>query len=197
MKDGVALNQHAPTAHLEFEGASPPPTLRLSREEVQRIYAPPVDSKWTPEREAAFFASLPKLRAPAQSKERELLVREYAKDTLGAQRVSHGYLEALGTVLGAFAEADRAAVEVRLSQRMTKYGTPQTLRTIQTQMETAGVLTREVRSQGFGFVGQVYVYKPFRSPWLCTEDLEEMRERRAAPYPNESLTGLGIEDVPF
>lgn len=184
------MTQHAPRN-------SRPPTLRLPPDEVRRKYAPTPDKDWTPEREAAFFAALAKLGPPAQPAGRQPFVREYASGTLGAQRVSCSYLDALGAVLGAFAEADRYGLEVRLSQRMAQYGTPQTLRTIQAQMERAGVVTKDVRSQGHGFVGTVYVYTPPESPWPSPDDLEAARERRAAPYPSESLVDLGIDDAPY
>lgn len=171
--------------------------LRLSPDEVRRKYAPIPDVDWTPEREAAFFAALAKRGLPTQPVKRLRLVSEYATETLGAQRMSCSYLDALCAVLGAFAEADRCGLEVRLSQRMAQYGTPQTLRTIQAQMEKAGVLTKEVRSQGHGFVGTVYVYAPPKSPWPPPEDLEAARERRAVPYPIESLVDIGIDDAPY
>lgn len=176
---------------------SPAPTLKLSPEEVRRKYAPKPDKEWTPEREAAFFASLSRLVPPVQSKEREVLVREYARATLGALRMSRGYVDALGAVLGAFADADRHGQEVRLSQRMAQYGTPQTVRTIQSQMAGAGLLTKDVRSQGGGFVGAVFTYKTPKPRWPRRKDLEVAIERWSRPYPPEALADIGIDDVPF
>lgn len=164
---------------------------------MRRKYAPIPDKEWTAEREAAFFASLPKSIPPVQSKEREALVRQYAGETLGALRMSRGYVDALGAVLGTFAEADRHGQEVRLSQRMAQYGSPQTLRTIQSQMAGAGLLTKDVRSQGGGFVGTVFTYKTPKPRWLRRRDLEAAIERWSRAYPTEALADLGIDEVPF
>lgn len=177
------------------------PLRRLSREEVQRKYAPRTDKDWTAEREAAFFAALPLRTASTRAQRRASawLVQEYAREVLGACRVSAGYTSTLSAVLGAFAMADEAGNEVRISQRMAQYGTPQTLRTIQTQMERAGVLARVVREQGAHFVGEVYVYSPPPTVW-STGGLEAAYracERGPAAYSDLALAHSCTDAVPF
>lgn len=135
-------------------------TLRLSRSEVQSKYGPTADTKWTPEVEAEFFTILDK-RAPDNSSPAKVqLLRDYATDTLKAKRMSGGYLTTLGAVLGKIAAADLASTECVISQRDEQLGPRKTLRTIQAQMEAVGLLVRKTRTQGHGFVGDVFVYRP-------------------------------------
>jgi hypothetical protein len=92
--------------------------------------------------------------------EKTMLVRDFGTVTLKAQRMSSDYVTTLGTILGVFADADRVGGEFTCSRRDTKLGTCKTIRTIQTQMLAAELLVKVKRTQGHGFVGEVFVYSP-------------------------------------
>lgn len=179
------------------------PALRLSREEVAAKYGPQVDPNWTPEMEAAFFQSLPTTPPPVRmSPTKRGLLREFAGATLGAKRVSEKYIDTLGSVLHSFAVADRAGGEVVLSQRSAHHGEPQTLRTIQAQMHCAGLLIKQVRSQGQGFVGPVFVYSPLSPPRTrkaTWEDLDALCRATEQDQGNpwQLPANLRPEDVPY
>lgn len=169
-------------------------------------YAPIPDPLWTPAREAAFFLSLPvgQGRIPVRmSPEKGMLLREFARNTLHAKRVSDKYLATLGSILSSFATADRDGTEVLVPQRSEQHGEPRTIRTIQAQMVSAGLLDREVRTQGYGFIGAVFVYSarpPFRFQKATTEALEETYRvtEGECPYPAEQLpVNLMPEDIPY
>ena len=77
-------------------------SVRLSREAVQAKYSPIPDPLWTPEVEAEFFARLPKAsyrQAVKPDKEKEMLIREFAKNFLKAKRMSTDYISTLAAVL--------------------------------------------------------------------------------------------------
>ena len=172
-------------------------TLKLSREEVQARYAPIPDTNWTPEVEAEFFTRLPKPKPRYAA----LQIRAFAAETLGAKRMSEGYISTLGAVLEKMVEADRSKAECLIPQRNEQLGTPDTIRTIQAQMLAAGLLVKEVRPQGKGFVGEVFVYRPravYRYRVATPEYLEELYracegESPACPVP----ANISPEDVPY
>lgn len=181
-----------------------PGRLRLSPEGVAIRYAPPGDPSWTAEREAAFFQTLLKTSATKAVRQDSVwLVEEYARGTLGSKRASTGYISTLRSILRDFAAADETGAEVRVTQRMPRYGPPQSIRTVQRQMEAKGVMTKVVREQGGGFVGSVYVYAPappvrFRRATLA--DLEaafRACERGTAPYSDEAIASTSIESILF
>ncbi len=162
-------------------------TPQLSRSEVQTKYGPPGDPGWTPEIETDFLALLNRRPLHDYCPTKVRLLREYAVDTLGAKRMSRGYLASLGAVLAKIAVADSYSIVWVFSQRDGQLGPRKTLRTIQTQMEAAGLLVRETRTQGHGFIGDVFVYRPCAVPtrrWQF-KDLEEAYRSKEgeAPYP--------------
>ncbi len=149
-------------------------------------HAPYPDPYWTLELESEFFARL-NARHPRGSTylggalettplcpAKELLLREYANHTLQAQRLSQDYLYTLEAVLVEIGEAEREHTECRISQRDSALGTRRTLRTIQAQLESAGVLIRVKRPQGHNFVGDVLVHKPNSPRYSCRSAAEEM-----------------------
>lgn len=185
---------------------TPTPRLRLSREEVVLKYGPTPDPLWTAEKEAAFFLKLNSVTRKTHQKmssERHMLIKEFARDTLEAKRVSDKYISTLGSILSSFAAADKDGSECLVPQRAEHHGEPQTIRTIQTQMFNSGLLVKEVRTQGFGFVGNVFVYaprSPFRSRCGNTAFLED--DYRAFEGEHQYSSGqlpanLKPEDVPF
>ena len=138
-------------------------TLKLSQEEVRAKYGPTPNPLWTPEVDAAFLATLPEKTRTDHIKldsKKEMLLREYAKETLKAQRMGTGYVATLGAILGKFADADNNRGECLISQRTEQLGTANQIRTIQSQLLNAGILVTKTRSQGKGFVGSVFVYSP-------------------------------------
>ena len=178
--------------------------LKLSREEVQARYAPLPDRYWTPEVEAEFFARLPKAsyrQAVKPDEEKEMLIREFAKDFLKAKRMSTDYISTLAAVLCQFADADIEGTECLIARRNNKLGTEKTLRTLQAQMLAAGLLVKETRSQGKGFAGEVFVYCPravYRHRVATAVYLERSyrnSEGEAAftPVPDN----ISPEDVPY
>lgn len=178
-------------------GAPAPKQHKLTREEVAIKYAPKPDPNWTPEREAAFFRSLPKGSASRAGGSCPLwLINDFAREVLGAKRISAGHTATLKALLHVFAEADSWGTEVRISQRMEQYGSPQSIRTIQAQMHKAGLLRKVKREQGSGFVGTVYVYAPKSATWADYEEALRMRDGEA-DYPDQALLATGITEVPF
>lgn len=99
-------------------------------------------------------------KAVSLSASKAALLREYATVTLNSQRISRSYLTTLSAVLGEIASAERGWAECTISQRDDQLGPRASLRTIQAQLEAAGVLIRVTRAQGHGFVGDVLIYRP-------------------------------------
>jgi hypothetical protein len=175
-------------------------TPQLSRSEVQTKYGPPGDPRWTPEVEKDFLALLDRRRPHDYCPTKVRLLREYAVDTLGAKRLSIGYLAGLGSVLAKIAVADCYSIEWVFSQRDDRLGPRRTLRTIQTQMEAVGLLVRVARTQGHGFIGDVLVYRSCTVPcgewqFASMEEAYRSKEGEAAyPFCPENITA---DDVPF
>lgn len=178
--------------------------LKLSREEVQARYAPIPDPNWTPEVEAEFCSRLPERtfgEVAKPNEEKEMLIREFATDILGAKRKSAGYISTLAAVLGQFADADMQGTECLIARRNGKLGTEKTLRTVQGQMLDAGLLVRATRSQGKGFVGKVFIYCPraaYRhrvatSAYLERSYRETEGEAACSPFP----ANFSPEDISY
>ena len=149
---------------------------------------PPPDPKWTPDIEAEFFARLDDLyphtptgrRGPGHTDSlgalKTSLLREYATGTLKAKRINDFYLTTLSAVLANIASAERRHLECIISQRDERLGPRTSVRNIQAEMEAAEVLTRVTRTQGHGFVGDVFVYRP-RTGYLPHADPSVELER--------------------
>jgi hypothetical protein len=170
--------------------------LKLSREEVIAKYSPIPDPTWTPEVEAKFFQALPKYKKKYPVEQ----ITAFAVDTLGAKRMGENYIAALGEVLGKMAEADKNECECLIPQRDQKLGTPQTIRTIQAQMLAAGLLVKETRSQGHGFVGEVFVYRPrakYRYRKATPEYLESLYRSTEGQAPAQSDLDQFADCIPY
>lgn len=135
----------------------------------------------TPAQEAArarfnlevVWASLPRMPEREElSPTKARLLGAFAKDDLKAVRTSTAYLCSLSSVLGAAAQEGRRWGEFVLSGRDETLGSRQTLRTIQAQLDRAGYLTAEVRPQGHGFVGTVFVFKPPAALHYCAPEVD-------------------------
>jgi hypothetical protein len=179
-------------------------TAKLSREEVQAKYAPTLDPRWTPEIEAEFFSMLParfRRDLTQPDSEKVMLLREFAKETLKAQRMSAGYISTLGAILRKLADADEGGGECLIAQRTEQLGTANEIRTIQGQLLNASVLIKETRAQGKGFVGSVFVYSPnppYRHRKATAAYLEKSYREHEGEWPCHSLpVNLQPEDVPY
>lgn len=186
-------------------------TARHSYAEVTAKYAPSPDPSWSHDIEAEFFARLNERypisvpgprrlgKALPLTASKAALLREYATETLDAQRLSSSYLTTLSAVLGRMAIAECRWTACAITQRDDLLGPRQTLRTIQAQLVAAEVLTKERRPQGHGFVGDVFVYRPSGKRVPRRPPAEELeRSYRAtegqADYPLVP-TNIGPEDV--
>lgn len=174
---------------------------------VPHKYAPTPDPRWTPDIEAEFLARLDRLRThePPESSAsstpgpaKALLLTAYAIDTLKAQRLSCFYLTTLNAVIGRIASAEHEQSECTVSQRDAALGSRQTLRTLQAQLEAAGVLQRDTRQQGHGHSGTVFVYRPssrYVPSGFPSEELEAVYRavEGETDYPS-SCAGIDPED---
>lgn len=182
--------------------------LCLERDDkgILRKYAPQTDALIPEELVSETFLLLPKaFRSPSlkMCPVKSMLIKEFARNTLQAKRISDKYISTLGSILSSFATADKEGAELLVSQRSEQHGKPKTLRTIQTQMFNAGLLDKEIRAQGLGFVGAVFVYSP-RSPFRCckataeaTEEAYRASERDCLYHSAQLPTNLTPKDVPY
>ena len=177
---------------------------QLTRDEVRAKYTPTPDPLWTPEIASRFFAGLPKNSYRHSVKlddQRAMLIRDFGTHTLRAKRMSDAYVSTLGAILGAFADADLFGDECLVSQRDAALGTERTIRTIQSQMLVAGLLVKETRPQGHGFVGDVLVHSPmppYRYRKATADYLERSHRAGEGECPYLELpSNLSPEDVPF
>ena len=214
--DPALTQYHASIAHLPFKDRlsqsrvdlprknESRSTLKLSREEVIAKYSPVADPKWTEEVAAEFFAGLPRAtyrESVNPEDDKAMLLREFATGPLKAKRMSANYLSTLGAILGQFADADADGTEYAIARRDDHLGTEKTIRTIQAQMLTAGLLVKETRTQGHGFVGPVFIYSPsppYRYRKATSAYLEKSYrlhegEAPACPVPSN----ISPEDVPY
>lgn len=183
-------------------------TLRLSAAEVIDKYAPSPDPRWSVDIEAAFLAKLNERHPPTVhgwprprksvplTPVKTALLREYATGTLKAQRMNDSYLTTLSAVLANIASAERGHSECTISQRDDRLGPRTSLRNIQAQMVAVEVLTRVTRAQGYGFVGDVFVYRsssayaPYGDPAEELERSYRSGEGEADFFPCLSVSRL-------
>ena len=94
------------------------------------------------------------------------LLREFARETLGAQRCSEQYLDALRAVLGNQADAERYGYALEMNQRVT-FASPHVMRQIVSQMRAAGLTFGSVVGLGNGRSQVVQCY--WRDPGILTD----------------------------
>ena len=94
------------------------------------------------------------------------LLREFARDTLGAERCSEQYLDALRAVLGNQADAERYGYALEMNQRVT-FVSPKVMRQIINQMQAAGISFGSVVGLGKGRSQVVQCY--WRDPGILTD----------------------------
>lgn len=134
----------------------------------------------------------------------EELLREMARETLGAMRCSQQYLDALRVVLGNQAHAERHGYRLEMNVRVT-FTTERTMRTILEQMAAAGLTFGKQVSLGQGRAQVVHCFhrRPARAP--AAEALEalyrraeqEPHDRPGAVSPISSLDSVSEEKVPY
>lgn len=105
----------------------------------------------------ARFPSVRPCRCPSTIPED--LLRSFAIDTLGAQRLSAGYLPALRGVLGMMANAERGRFVLDLPINV-RHSSPRTMRTILSQLRQAGITRKVKRKNGEGKFAWVSIYVP-------------------------------------
>ena len=79
----------------------------------------------------------------------DALLREMARETLGAVRCSEQYLDALRVILGNQAQAEKYGYVLEMNQRVS-FASPNVMRTIIDQMQAAGVSFGSVGGYGQG-----------------------------------------------
>ncbi len=94
------------------------------------------------------------------------LLREFARGTLGAQRCSEQYLDALRIVLGNQADAERHGYALEMNQRVN-FASPKVMRQIVGQMQAARLTFGSVVSLGKGRRQVVQCY--WRDPGILTD----------------------------
>lgn len=123
------------------------------------------------------------------------LLREFARETLGAKRCSAEYLEALRVVLGNQAWAEQRGIRLELNTRVD-FASERTMRTIVSQMEAAGVTHGWTVGLGAGRVQTVQTWTGSKGEALSLEELERMEE--PAPAFGDPIPGsIADEDVPY
>ncbi len=133
----------------------------------------------------------------------EDLLKEYARDDLGAQRISEKYLDALRIVLGNQAHALRYGYDVEMNQRVS-FATPKVMRTIVDQMAAAGISQGKAVGLGNGRrqVIQCFSGNQERQPLAWSgdpaEELERMYRSREAEdrYDLTRHPSIQDDDIP-
>lgn len=136
----------------------------------------------------------------------ELLLREFARDVLKAQRIRAGYLEGLRVVLGNQAHAERGGYTLEQNIRVD-FATEREMRTINDQMRAARITEDRTVTLGAGRVQTVQCFippeKPKKSgtPNLCAmlrrEEARAERRWRGDPPAATIPACIAVEDVPF
>lgn len=133
----------------------------------------------------------------------EPLLREWATETLGAERCSADYLSALRIVLGNMARADRHGAWLRLPQQLPGFGdappaiSRQRMRTILDQLHRAGLVKRKEKGNGRSYtyqgklrsVAEAEERTPLERLYREAEDRDDRRYRQSL--------GICVEDVPY
>ena len=115
-------------------------------------------------------------------------LRELARETLGALRVSAQYLEALRVVLGNQARAEHRGYVVEMNVR-TSFTTERTMRTILGQLKGAGATFSQVAQLGRGRSQLVQCFgraRPECREEDAAEELARIDREREAEVPQRS-----------
>ena len=107
----------------------------------------------------------------------DALLREFARETLGATRCSEQYLDALRIVLGNQAEAEKYGYVLEMNQRVD-FAPQRVMRTIIDQMQAAGVSFGSVVGLGSGRSQVVQCFPGKSGGHMSAADELEYRDRR-------------------
>lgn len=108
------------------------------------------------------------------------LLREFARDTLGAKRCSEQYLDALRVILGNQADAERHGYVLEMNQRAS-FASPKVMRQIIDQMRRARITFGSVVVLGGGRSQEVQCY------WRVPKTLADSTPREVAAESLELL----------
>lgn len=144
-----------------------------------------------------------RLRAHLRTSWPEPLLKEFARDTLGAVRIRDGYLDALRVVLGNQAHAERHGYTLEQNTRVD-FTTEKVMRTINAQMKAAGITQDRTVGLGAGRAQTVQCFVPDRRPKaadLCTvlrreEARAEMLWKHGPPKATIPAC-ITAEDIPY
>lgn len=144
-----------------------------------------------------------RLRADLRASWPEPLLKEFARETLGAVRIRSGYLDALRVVLGNQAHAERHGYTLEQNIRVD-FATERVMRTINEQMHAAGITQDRTVGLGVGRVQSVRCFVPgrrSRTEDLCTvmrreEEATEARWTQGPPMATVPAC-ITADDVPY
>lgn len=143
-----------------------------------------------------------RLRADLKSTAPDDLIREFARDTLKAQRMSASYLDTLSIVLGNQADAEIRGQSLEMNIR-AGFSTQRTMRTIIDQMKDAGITQDKQIHLGQGRTQVVQCFTPPPLPrmnlndYLRAEENHSECRRRSAVLPPSVPDAIASGDVPF
>jgi len=137
----------------------------------------------------------------------EPLLIEFARDILGAVRISSGYLYALRVVLGNQAHAEQHGYTLEQNRRVD-FATEQVMRTINAQMHAAGITTAIPVALGSGRVQTVHCFVPEAAKrpvgLSAAEELneiyrrhEELADRVWVDDPPHRPSAMAEEEIPY
>ena len=126
----------------------------------------------------------------------DALLREFARETLGASRCSEQYLDALRIVLGNQAEAERFGYVLEMNQRVD-FAPSRVMRTIIDQMQTVGISFSSTVGLGRGKsqVVQCFPGRPTRHSSPASEPEYRGRKQEALDDSRREAVGYLCESL--
>jgi hypothetical protein len=131
------------------------------------------------------------------------MLREFAKEELGAQRCSEDYLEALGYVIGNHAFADRIGTQIEMN-RGVEFASEGTMKTIIKQFQKAKIVYRRPKRNAAGYAPNVTFYQGLSSMTDPEDEYTRIqREQDEEDYrgmlilPKLEQSGTRAEEVPY
>ncbi|WP_290870834.1 hypothetical protein, partial [Aquabacterium sp.] len=143
-----------------------------------------------------------RMRADISASIPDDLLRDFAREHLGAQRPNTGYLSSLRIVLGNQAHAERTGHTLEMNIR-SEAGSERTMRTIIDQMKHAGITERRMVFLGQGRKQEVQCYVPAPLPrvslnsYLRVEEARLEAGRRCAALASSVPDVIELGDIPF
>lgn len=114
----------------------------------------------------------------------DALLRDFARETLGATRCSEQYLDALRIVLGNQAQSEKYGYTLEMNQRVS-FAPPRVMRTIIDQMQAAGISFGSVVGLGMGRSQAVQCYPGRTGRHLSPAADLEFRNRRQEAWDDD------------